>query len=75
MLKRLLIPAIAAAAVIAAHPPALAQSPHKMSWNEVRRGLFALSKVESASVVMLGDSLTEGAPWAASKPTGSSPTS
>ena len=25
---------------------------------------FALSKVESASIVMLGDSLTEGAPWA-----------
>jgi lysophospholipase L1-like esterase len=54
----------AAVAVIAASLPALAQSSHKMSWNEVRRGLFALSKVERASIVMLGDSLTEGAPWA-----------
>jgi lysophospholipase L1-like esterase len=54
----------AAVAIIAANPPAYAQRPPKMSWNEVRRGLFALSKVESASIVMLGDSLTEGAPWA-----------
>jgi lysophospholipase L1-like esterase len=64
MLKRLLIPAIAAAAIIAASLAARAEPAHKMSWNEVRRGLFALSKVESASIVMLGDSLTEGAPWA-----------
>jgi lysophospholipase L1-like esterase len=52
---------IAALVLLAA--PVLAQS-HKMSWNEVRRGLFALSKVEHAAIVMLGDSLTEGAPWA-----------
>jgi hypothetical protein len=49
------------AAILA--PPALAQS-HKMSWSDERRGLFALSKVEHAAIVMLGDSLTEGAPWA-----------
>jgi lysophospholipase L1-like esterase len=64
MLKRLSIPATAAAAIIAASLAARAEPAHKMSWNEVRRGLFALSKVESASIVMLGDSLTEGAPWA-----------
>jgi hexosaminidase len=64
MLKQSFIAAVAAVVAIAATLPALAQSPHKMSWNEVRRGLFALSKVESASIVMLGDSLTEGAPWA-----------
>jgi lysophospholipase L1-like esterase len=64
MLKRLLILATAAAAIITASLAARAEPAHKMSWNEVRRGLFALSKVESASIVMLGDSLTEGAPWA-----------
>jgi lysophospholipase L1-like esterase len=63
MTKRLFIRAAAAAAVVAASLPALAEPAHKMSWNEMRRGLFALSKVESASIVMLGDSLTEGAPW------------
>jgi lysophospholipase L1-like esterase len=64
MLKRLLILAAAAAVIPLVTSVALAQRPPKMSWNEVRRGLFALSKVESASIVMLGDSLTEGAPWA-----------
>jgi lysophospholipase L1-like esterase len=60
-----------ATAVVVASTPVLAQQPapaqpapaRKMTWNEVRRGLFALSRVETAAIVMLGDSLTEGAPW------------
>ena len=51
-------------AVMVAGTSALAQQPapqqpapaRKMTWNEVRRGLFALSKVETAPIVMLGDS-------------------
>src|SRR5271165_596600 len=35
----------------------------KLSYHDVRRGLFALSKIQSAPIVMLGDSLTEGGPW------------
>src|SRR5271165_261445 len=35
----------------------------KLSYKDVRRGLFALSKMQTASIVMLGDSLTEGGPW------------
>ena len=34
-----------------------------MSYYEVRRGLFALSKIKTAPIVMLGDSLTEAGPW------------
>jgi lysophospholipase L1-like esterase len=30
----------------------------------IRQGMFALSRIDSAPVVMLGDSLTEGAQWA-----------
>jgi hypothetical protein len=64
MLRRSLALTIAAAsAVVLCVIPALAQQ-HKMSWNEYRRGVFALSKVDHASIVMLGDSITEGAPWA-----------
>jgi hypothetical protein len=54
------------AAALALPAAALAQSPsaaHKLSYHDVRRGLFALSKIQSAPVVMLGDSLTEGGPW------------
>jgi lysophospholipase L1-like esterase len=40
-----------------------AATEHKLSYHDYRRGLFALSKVQSAAIVMLGDSLTEGAPW------------
>jgi lysophospholipase L1-like esterase len=55
---------VGAMAALAQQPaPAQPAPPRKMTWNEVRRGLFALSKVETASIVMLGDSLTEGAPW------------
>jgi lysophospholipase L1-like esterase len=64
MLKRSLVLMVAAAsALIFSAMPALAQ-PHKMSWNEYRRGVFALSKIDRAPIVMLGDSITEGAPWA-----------
>jgi lysophospholipase L1-like esterase len=53
-----------AAAVATASTSVLAEpAAHKLTYQEYRRGLFALSKIETASVVMLGDSLTEGAPW------------
>jgi lysophospholipase L1-like esterase len=42
---------------------ALAQT-KKYSHRKIRQGMFALSQIDSAAVVMLGDSLTEGAPWA-----------
>jgi lysophospholipase L1-like esterase len=35
----------------------------KHSYKDVRQGLFALSKIDAAAIVMLGDSLTEGGPW------------
>jgi GDSL-like lipase/acylhydrolase family protein len=68
---RTILTLAAATAITVANMPTLAQQPapaqpapaRKMTWNEVRRGLFALSKVETAAIVMLGDSLTEGAPW------------
>jgi len=41
---------------------ALAQT-KKPSHRSIRQGMFALSQIDSASVVMLGDSLTEGAQW------------
>jgi lysophospholipase L1-like esterase len=68
--KHIMRPTILAAAIVAtvttasmsvlAEPAAPAR---KLTYQEYRRGLFALSKIETASVVMLGDSLTEGAPW------------
>jgi lysophospholipase L1-like esterase len=42
---------------------ARAVSIRKLSYKDVRRGLFALSKIQAAAIVMLGDSLTEGGPW------------
>jgi len=50
---------------VLAEPAAPARPPaaRKLTYFEYRRGLFALSKIETASIVMLGDSLTEGAPW------------
>src|SRR6266481_3989800 len=51
---------MAASMSVLAEPAAPAR---KLTYQEYRRGLFALSKIESASIVMLGDSLTEGAPW------------
>jgi lysophospholipase L1-like esterase len=61
----LLLPT-AAAMLIAPQPlrsePA-AQSSRTMSYYEVRRGLFAMSKIQSAPIVMAGDSLIEAGPW------------
>src|SRR5215467_2439827 len=37
--------------------------PNKQSYRDFRRDIFALSKLDSAAVVMLGDSITEAAPW------------
>jgi lysophospholipase L1-like esterase len=38
-------------------------TPHKQSYREFRRDVFALSRLDHAAVVMLGDSITEAAPW------------
>lgn len=35
----------------------------RMSYYDVRRSLFAMSKIETAPIVMLGDSHTEAGPW------------
>jgi lysophospholipase L1-like esterase len=35
----------------------------KSTHQALRRGVFALSRMEGTPIVMLGDSLTEGAPW------------
>ena len=61
MMAAALVPVAFAAsyAQTASAPP----TGHKMSYHEVRLGLFAMSRIESAAIVMLGDSLTEGAPW------------
>ena len=64
---RFLLAAAVAAAAFSAGTDLLAEpaaSPGRnMSYYEVRRGLFAISKIESAPIVMLGDSLTEAGPW------------
>jgi lysophospholipase L1-like esterase len=41
-----------------ANPPA-----HQQSYHDFRRDIFAISRVQSAAIVMLGDSITEAAPW------------
>ena len=61
-----LVAAVAAATIAAtvglrAEPSAKAG--RHMSYYEVRRGLFALSKIKTAPIVMLGNSLTEAGPW------------
>jgi lysophospholipase L1-like esterase len=68
--RKLQPPALAAALAAAVATAAIAlpshgqaASEHKLSYYEYRRNLFALSKVQSAAIVMLGDSLIEGAPW------------
>jgi lysophospholipase L1-like esterase len=43
-------------------PAEPAAQPH-MSYYEVRRGLFAISRIQTAPIVMLGDSLIEAGPW------------
>jgi lysophospholipase L1-like esterase len=56
--------AIVTAAISIAGTSALAEpAPRKLSYHDFRRGVFALSKIESVPIVMLGDSLTEAAPW------------
>jgi lysophospholipase L1-like esterase len=58
---------VGAALLVTANIPALAELFSKrapnMSYYDVRRGLFGMSKIESAPIVMLGDSLTEAGPW------------
>ena len=54
----------AAVMTLAASASALAEpGPRKLSYYDFRRGVFALSKLERAPIVMLGDSITEAAPW------------
>jgi lysophospholipase L1-like esterase len=63
--------AMAAAMVVTTSASALAEpatsarppAARKLSYHDFRRGVFALSKVETIPIVMLGDSLTEAAPW------------
>jgi lysophospholipase L1-like esterase len=43
---------------------AQANTPKKPTHRSLREGMFALSRMDSASVVMLGDSLTERGQWA-----------
>jgi lysophospholipase L1-like esterase len=65
----LIVPALALGASLA--PPgmtnvALAEvsaPPKRPPYRVLRQGMFALSRIDSASVIMLGDSLTEGAQW------------
>jgi lysophospholipase L1-like esterase len=52
---------IAAGAGLRAEPAA--STGRNMSYYEVRLGLFAMSKIDTAPIVMLGDSLTEAGPW------------
>jgi len=54
---------IAVTATIADLRAEPAVSGRNMSYYEVRRGLFAMSRIETAPIVMLGDSLTEAGPW------------
>jgi len=60
-----MLAALAAAMIITAatSAPAEPASARKLSYYDFRRGVFALSKVETAPIVMLGDSLTEAGPW------------
>jgi lysophospholipase L1-like esterase len=44
--------------------PPVSAPPKRPPYRVIRQGMFDLSKIDSASVVMLGDSLTEGAQWA-----------
>ena len=52
--------AVAASTMAAAERAAAAR---KLTYYDFRRDVFALSKLKMAPVVMLGDSLTEAAPW------------
>jgi lysophospholipase L1-like esterase len=70
LLRFLLIPALAFCAFAAPLPGGVdvaraevSAPPKRPPYRVLRQGMFALSKIDSASVVMLGDSLTEGAQW------------
>jgi lysophospholipase L1-like esterase len=70
LLRSLLVPALAFCAFAAPLPGAVDAAraeagapPKRPPYRVLRQGMFALSKIDSASVVMLGDSLTEGAQW------------
>jgi lysophospholipase L1-like esterase len=39
------------------------EPPHRQSYREFRREVFGLSRLDRAAIVMLGDSITEAAPW------------
>ncbi|HLN10872.1 MAG TPA: GDSL-type esterase/lipase family protein [Xanthobacteraceae bacterium] len=62
---------VAVAALVVAAATALTQAEEtvakpparKPSYHDFRRDIFAISKVRSASIVMLGDSITEAGPW------------
>ncbi len=64
---RLTLAAVVVSSMVATSAGARAEpaapSGRGMSYYDVRRGLFALSKIETAPIVMLGDSLTEAGPW------------
>jgi lysophospholipase L1-like esterase len=52
--------AVAAIGILAATSPAIAR---KHSYHEFRLEVFAISRIKTAAIVMLGDSITEAAPW------------
>jgi len=63
-IRAITLTSLATAMMVAAVTSALAEpAARKLSYYDFRRGVFALSKVETAPIVMLGDSLTEAAPW------------
>jgi lysophospholipase L1-like esterase len=62
-LLRVAVAALVVAAATMPRAEETAGKPHKPSYHDFRRDMFALSKVRSAAIVMLGDSITEAAPW------------
>lgn len=64
LLRSALLTSALAACLSLAVPADAVLAQKKTSHRAMRMGMFALSQIDSAAVVMLGDSLTEGAPWA-----------
>lgn len=71
LLNFMLVPALAVGLYLAPLPGSAemaraeaSAAPKRPPYRVLRQGMFALSKIDSASVVMLGDSLTEAAQWA-----------
>src|ERR1700719_953485 len=52
--------AVAATVMLTVANPAIAR---KQSYQEFRREIFGISTFKTATIVMLGDSITEAAPW------------